>query len=204
MRANLGPGERLLPGAAEAAARALEDPRVEAVLLPLVPEGAGAFPTLARRYLAAWDARFVHPQTFFAPAARAVTREPVPGWRSAEAAPRLARAIDEGRRVEALPGFGVASPFADDLDALLRWAREEGALWGRLAAREARFAPFLPVLDRAGWWRHNVVQVQRRVLEASEAVKRPDAPLVLLHLAREAAFTGGCVAGHAAAKAQPS
>lgn len=195
MHVQLAAGERLAPGAEQALAALFERPEVEAVLLPVVPEGEGALAVSARRYMAEWDRRFVHPQNFFAPASRAATRRPLPGPRNAEAAPCLADAIAGGRRVEALPGAGVLSPLARDLDAWLRWHRAEGLAWGALAAREPRFAPFLPARSASGWWRHNVREAPRRVVEELESVRRPDALALLLHLTREAAWTGGCVAG---------
>src|SRR5438067_12751816 len=109
MRAALGPGESLLPGAAEAAAKLFADPRVDLVLVALRPQGDGPLPSAARRYMAAWDARLLHRNTFFAPGARVISREPIDGWRAGEVAPLLARAIDAGRVVEALPWHGVAA-----------------------------------------------------------------------------------------------
>lgn len=195
MHANLGPGERLGSGAGEAAAKLLEDPRVAAVLVPLRPEGAHALARAARAYLAAWDRRFVHRQNHFLPAGRVVTRGPLPGFRSADAAHFLADAIREGRFVEALPEHAVATPIARDLDAWLRAFEAEGRAWGRLAARDPRFPPFLPARSWRGWARHNLRQAPRRVIEVLEAVRRP-APLVLtLHHVREAAWTAGCVRG---------
>lgn len=191
MPANLAPGERLLPGAAEAAEALLAEPDVAAVLVPLVPEGEHALARAARTYMRAWDRRFVHRMTFFAPGARVATREPL-GWRAAEAAPLLADAIEAGRRVEALPAHGVAAPIARDLDAWARAWRDEGAAWGRLAARDARFAPFLPALSRRAWWRHNVRQLPRRVIEELEAVRAPAPAPLALHLLRESAWTGAC------------
>lgn len=192
MHANLAPGERLLPGTAEAAAALLAREGVEAVLVPLAPEGDASLARAARRYVAAWDRRFVHRMNFFAPASRVLTRAPLSGWRNADAAPVLADAIARGGLVEALPSSGVATPIARDLEAWRAWAAEEGAAWGALAAREPRFAPFLPVLSRAAWWRHNVLHHWRRDVEALEAVRRPDALALLLHLVREATWTGAC------------
>lgn len=201
MHANLAPGETLLPGTREALATLFAEPDVEAVLLPLVPEGDGALPRAARGYLRRWDARFVHRQNFFAPASRTVTRAPLRGWRNADAAPLLARAIDGGRRVEALPGHGVATPLARDLGAWASSFRDEGRAWGRLAAQEPRFAPFLPALSRAGWWRHNVAQMPRRTIEVLEAVRTPRLLPWALHVTREAAWTGGCAQAYGRVRA---
>lgn len=193
MHADLAPGESLLPGTREALAALFAQPDVEAVLLPLVPAGEAPFPRAARRYLAAWDRRFVHRQNFYAPASRCVTRAPLAGWRNADAAPLLADAIARGARVEALPRHGVATPIARDLAAWVGHFRAEGEAWGALAAREPRFAPFLPATRRRDWWRHNLRQLPRRTIEELEALRTP-APLPwALHLAREAAFTAGCV-----------
>lgn len=193
MHAHLLPGESLLPGTEEATRRLFEDPRVEAVLVPLVPQGEGVLARAARRYLAAWDARFLHRQNFFAPATRVLARRPLGGARNGELAPALARILDEGRFVEALTsGGGVAAPVADSVGAWVAWARDEGSAWGALAAREPRFAPFLPVLTRGAWWRHNVAQAPSRTVEALQAFRRPEGLPLLLHVTREAAFTGAC------------
>ena len=206
VHASLGPGETLLPEARDAAAKLLEDPRVAAVLVPLLPEGDAPLPRAARRYMAAWDARLLHRQTFYAPGARVLTRsisegedaglqgrvgarEALAGWRAADAAPFLARAIDEGRAVEALPAAGVATPVARDLEAWLAWARREGAGWGALARRDARFRPFAP----ASWWGHNVLRAHRRAGEVAQAMRRADPLATLLHVTREAAWTGACL-----------
>lgn len=196
MHVVLGPGESLLPGAEESLREAFLDPDVAAVLLPLVPTGRSAFARAARRYAAAWDARFLHPMNFFVPAGRVALREPVsPGPCTAHAAPHLAALIDAGCRVEALPRTGVASPVGDDLGAWIAWARREGHAWGRLAVRDDRFRGFLPALSRSAWARHNVLQVHRRLIEVTQALRRP-APLeILVHLSREAAWTRGCVEG---------
>lgn len=192
MHANLAPGETLLPGAQEELRRLFAQPDVEAVLLPLVPQGEAPMPRAARRYLAAWDRRFLHRQNLFAPASRAVTRAPLAGWRNADAAPLLAQALARGARVEALPACGVVTPIARDLSSWVAHFRSEGEAWGALAARDASFAPFLPARSRGGWWRHNLRQLPRRVIEELEAVRSP-APLpLLLHLVREAAFADGC------------
>lgn len=193
--ANLAPGEALAPGTADALDALFVAPDVDAALLPLVPEGAGAWQRAARTYLARWDARFVHRMNFYAPASRTVTRAPLPGPRNADAAPALAASIDHGRRVEALPAHGVVSPIARDLGTWVGAFREEGRAWGALAAREPRFAPFLPALDARGWWRHNLQQMPRRTIEVFEAVREPRALPWALHALREAAFTRGCVAG---------
>lgn len=196
MHANLAPGESLLPGTRAAAEALLAEPDVAAVLVPLVPAGAGPLPRAARRYLAAWDRRFVHRQNFYAPASRCLTRAPLPGPRNADAAPFLAGAVAGGARVEALPEAGVASPVGHDLARWIAHFRSEGEGWGALASRDPSYAGFLPALRRGAWWRHNVLQVSRRTIEELEAVRSP-APLPwLLHLAREAAFTGGSVRGH--------
>ncbi|GEM_PF-6987652 len=184
----LAPGEALAPGARAAAEAVLARPEVAAALLPLRPAGDWALARAARRYLAAWDARFLHPMNFFAPAARAATREPLPGPRNADAAPFLADALDRGLRIEALPGAPVAAPMAADLGSWVAWARAEGEAWGRLAARAERFRGFLP----PPWAVHGLRQMPRRVIEELQAVRSP-APLpLLLHLARESAFARGC------------
>lgn len=185
MHVALAPGESLLPDARAPLATLFEDPRVEAVLVPLVPQGEHALARAARRHLALWDARLLHAQNYFAPAARVASRAPLPGWRNADAAPRLAEALARGGRIEALRGAGVACRIADDLGAWTAHFRAEGAAWRALAARDARFARLAP----PPWWRHNVAQVARRVIELLEAQRRVD-PLVLgLHLARESAFS---------------
>lgn len=198
----LGPGETLLPGTADAVAKVLEDARVEAVLLPIVPSGAGPLPRAARRYLRAWDARLLHAQNFFAPATRVATRAQVSGHRNADAAPALARALDEGRRIEALREGGVASPVARDLGAWVAWAREEGAAWGALAARDARFARFVTAPTRGAWAKHNVWRAPRRMGEVLEATRTARLLPVVLHATREAAFTGA--AGRAYRQSQQS
>jgi hypothetical protein len=192
---HLAPGESLSPGTREALDALFDDPRVGAVLLPLLPMGEGAFPRAARRYLAAWDVRFLHRQNFFAPASRVASRAALPGPRNADAAPTLAALLDVGGRIEALHEGGVSTPIARDLGAWTAWAREEGRAWGALAARDARFRGFLPATTRPAWWRHNVAGAGHRLVEIHQAVKAP-APLAwLLHASREAAWTAGCVAG---------
>ena len=202
MHVHLAPGESLLPGTREALDAAFADPRVEAVLLPLVPEGRGLFPAAARRYLAAWDARFLHRQNFFAPASRVAARAALPGHRNADAARHLADALAHGRLVEALPGgsgLGVSTPVARDVGAWARWAREEGRAWGRLAAEDARFRGFLPVRARRAWWRHNVAGAAHRLVEVHQAMRGPALSGWLLHATREAAWTAGCSDGFRAA-----
>lgn len=193
----LAPGERLRAGTRERLDRLFaSDPDVGAALLPLVPEGDGWFPRTARRYAAAWDARFLHRQNWFVPLARVASRAPLPGHRAADAAPHLADLIQSGRaRVEVLPEGGVDTGLARDLESWTRWASEEGLAWGRLAARDARFPPFLPALSWGGWTRHNVVQSGRRLVEVLQARRSPDAGAWLLHATREAAWTAGCVRG---------
>lgn len=196
MHVHLAPGERLLPGAEAQLDALFARPEVEAVLLPIVPEGDGRLARAARRYMAEWDRRVVHAQNYFAPASRVAARRELPGHRNGDLAPFLADAIAAGRRVEALPGCGVASPLARDLDAWVRFHQAEGAAWGALAAREERFRRFLPATTAAAWWRHNVRQAPRRVVEELEGV-RTLAPLpLLLHLTREAAWTGACVGAY--------
>lgn len=196
MHVALAPDEALLPGAREAIGRAFDDPAVAAALLPLVPQGSAPLARAARTYLARWDGRFLHPQNYFAPAARVALREPAPGWRNGDWAPRLAEAIDEGRRVVALPAAGVASPLASDLGAWARHFRAQGLAWGALAARDARYAGFLPARGWSGWARHNLREQPRRTIEALQAVRTP-APLPwVLHVVREAAWSGGCARGY--------
>jgi hypothetical protein len=183
----LAPGESLPDATRAAAQAALADPRVAGVLLPLRPEGERALARAARRYLAAWDARFLHDMNYFAPAVRVATREALPGPRNADAAPFLADALDKGLRVVALRDAPVAWTLRD-LSAWTAWARAEGEAWGALAARAPRFRGFLP----PRWATHNVRQLPRRVIEELQAVRSP-APLpLLLHLARESAFAHGC------------
>jgi hypothetical protein len=179
----------------EAASRLLEDPRVAAVLVPLRPTGEGALARAARRYVAAWDRRLLHRQNLFVPGARVVARAPLPGWRAADAAPELARAVDAGADVEPLPAGAVLTPIARDLGGWIAWAREEGAAWGALAAREARFRPFVPT---EGWWIHNVARSHRRVGEAAQAMRRADPLAALLHVTREAAWSGACLRAYRA------
>ncbi|HWH08603.1 MAG TPA: hypothetical protein VNX21_05340, partial [Candidatus Thermoplasmatota archaeon] len=81
MHLQLDAGESPAPGTREACARLLDDPQVAAVLVPLRPSGGSRAERAAARYLAAWDARLVHENTAFAPAARAATREALPGPR---------------------------------------------------------------------------------------------------------------------------
>lgn len=188
----LAPGESLLPGTSEAIGALFDDPRIGAILLPLVPQGAGALPRAARRYLAAWDRRFLHPQNFYAPATRVATRTAPAGWRNAEAAPQLASLLATGARIEALTegALGVASGIGRDLGAWNAHFRAEGEAWGALARRDPTYARFLP----PQWWRHNLAQLGRRVIEEAQAVRSP-APLpLLLHLARESAFSAGASA----------
>lgn len=190
MNVSLAPGESLLPGTSEALDELFADARVEAVLLPLVPQGERALARAARRYLGAWDRRFLHAQNYFAPAARVVSRTPLPGPRNADAAPALAALLDQGGRVEALATHGVATRVGDDLSAWTGHFRAEGEAWGALAARDPRFSAFLP----PPWWRHNVAQLGRRVIEGAQAL-RSVAPLpLLLHLTRESAWSQGCTA----------
>lgn len=186
--------ERLLPGARDEAQRLLDE-GAAFVLLRVEPEGERALARAARAYMARWDARFVHRQTWYAPMARVASRAPLPGPRLADAAPLLADAIGRGERVEAVAAPGVASALARDLDAWVRAWRAEGRAWGRAAASDARMRPFLPAVDRRGWWRHNVRQMPRRAIEVAEAARGPKPLHGLLHATREAAFTGGCVAG---------
>lgn len=198
----LAPGERLRAGTREALEALLaSEPAVGAVLLPLVPEGEGWFPRTARRYVGAWDARFLHRQNWFVPLARVASRMPLPGHRAADAAPHLADLIQRGQStVEVLagaPDAGVDTPLARDLGAWTAWASEEGDAWGRLAARDRRFPPFLPALSWGGWARHNVLQSGRRLVEVLQARRGPDAGAWLLHATREAAWTAGCVRGFA-------
>lgn len=186
MHVALAPGESLLPGTREALGKLFEDPRVAAVLVPLVPRGERALARAARRYLDAWDARFLHTQNFFAPATRVATREACRGWRNADHAPALADAIAAGARIGALrEGGGVATRIADDLAAWSAHFRAEGRAWAVLAAREARFARFAP----PPWARHNAFQAARRVIEVLEARRAADPLVVGLHLARESAFS---------------
>ena len=189
----LAPGESPAAGTPEACARLLEDPRVAAVLVPLRPEGGSRTARAARRYVAAWDARFVHDNAVYAPAARVAARVPPGGATSADAAEFLQDALDRGHRVAALREGAVLSPFARDLDAWVAWARGEGAAWGALARRDARFARLGPARTRGGWLKHNVAQVTRRVGEVTQALRRVDPPAAWLHLAREAAWTGAFV-----------
>lgn len=195
MPLHLAPGERAAPGAEDAAARALADPRVAAVLVPIVPTGDGAVPRAAARLMRAWDARLLHDDTWYALGARVATSggRQVPGWRAADAAPILARALDAGERVVALRSAAVESPVARDLDAWVAWAREEGAAWGALARREPRFARVLVATTRRAWWSHNVVHVSRRAGEAAQALRRADPAATYLHLLREATFSGAAV-----------
>lgn len=196
MHVHLAPGESLLPGTRERLDALFADPQVEAVLLPLVPSGDHALARSARSYLEKWDRRFLHRQNFFAPASRVASRVPLPGHLNGEAAPVLADALDRGARLEALPthtGLGVSTPIARDLDAWLRWAREEGSAWGRAAANDARLAGFLPARTRRGWLNHNVHHVSRRVGETLEAMRRVDPLALTLHVTREAAWTGAAM-----------
>lgn len=189
MHLQLAPGESPAPGTREACARLLADPGVAAVLVPLVPEGASRTARAARRYMAAWDARFVHDQTCFAPGARVATRDALPGWRAGDAAPFLWGALREGRRVVALRDGAVATPLARDLDAWVGWARGEGAAWGAAARAVPELARFSPARSRRGWWAHNVLQVARRVGEVAQARRAVDVEATWLHLARGAAWT---------------
>lgn len=183
----LAPGESLLPGTRDAIDRIAADPSVEAILLPLVPQGEHALARAARRYLAAWDGRFLHAQNFFAPAARIASRSALPGWRNADAAPALADALDSGRRIEALrsPGAGVGCDIARDLAAWSAHFASQGHAWAQVAARDPRFARFAP----APWWRHNVWQAGRRSVEILQATRHADPLVWILHVQREAAFS---------------
>jgi hypothetical protein len=187
MHLNLAPGEDLLPGTREAVGGLLARPGVDAVLMPLVPQGDGILQRAARRYLAAWDGRYLHAQNFFAPATRVATRAMLPGWRNADAAPTLQEALAKGHRVEALrePGLGIACGIADDLAAWGAHFAAEGAAWRALAARDARFRGFTP----APWWRHNAAQAPHRAVELLRATRRPDPLAWALHATRESAFT---------------
>lgn len=185
----LAPGESLLPGIAERIATV--PPDVAAVILPLAPQGEGRVALAARRYFAAWDARYHHDQTYYAPAARIASRVKLPGWTAADGAPTLARALDAGERVIALREPCVATHVAGSLDTFIAWSREEGAAWGRLARRDARFAPFA-TRSRAAWWRHNVFEAHRRAGEVAQATRRFDPAVTLLHLARGSAWSGAC------------
>lgn len=189
MEVALAPGESLLPGTREALDAIFADAQVAAALLPLVPQGADALPRAARRYLDAWDRRFLHPQNFFAPATRVASRERLPGPRNADAAPALADALDKGRRIAALRAGGVATRMADDLSAWSAHFCAEGAAWRALATREERFRGFAPPAPL----RHNLRQAPRRVIEALQAVRAPAPLVLLLHLTREAAFSRGNV-----------
>lgn len=193
MRLHLAPGERADAATLTRAAALLDDPRIAAVLVPLVPDGDSRTARAARRYMSAWDARLVHDQTAWAPGARVATREPLPGWRAADAAPTLQRALDEGRIVRALRDGRVETPLARDLDKWIAWAREEGAAWGALARRDPRFARLSPAQSWSGWAKHNVLQLTRRAGEVAQATRRGDAGATWLHLAREAAWTGAYV-----------
>lgn len=187
MYVQLAPGESLLPGTRDALTPFLADPRVEAVLVPLVPQGDHALARAARRYLAAWDARLVHSQNFFAPAARVASRHAPAGPRNAHAAPMLADALAGGKRIEALrvPAAGVATHIGDDLGAWSAHFRAEGRAWSELALRDPRFGGFAP----PAWARHNLVQIGRRVIEILEARRGVDPLVVGLHLARVSAFS---------------
>lgn len=185
MEIELAPGETLLPGTREAVHALLARPGVVAALVPLVPQGERALARGARRYLEAWDGRFLHPQNYFAPATRvAWARAPrtSAGWCNADQAPDLAAALSRGGRIEALREGGVATRIADDLSAWTRHFRTEGAAWGALARVDRGYARFLA----PRWW-----HVHRRVGEVLQA-RKGVAPLeVFLHLAREAAFGRG-------------
>lgn len=185
----LAPGESLLPGTKQALDALFAKPEVAAVLVPLVPQGDAALPRAARKYLAAWDGRFLHTQNFYAPAARVATRAALDDVHNADAAPALADALAKGARIEALrePGLGVATRIADDLGAWAVHFRAEGAAWAALATRDARFAGFAP----APWWRHNVRQMPRRVIEIAQATRGLSPLTLLLHATRESAFSRG-------------
>lgn len=187
MHVQLAPGESVSMATRAAAESALARPGVDAVLLPLKPRGEGRLPRAARRYLAAWDARYLHPMNFFAPAARVASREALPGPRNADAAPALEAILARGGRIEALRDAPVECGIADDLSTWTGWARAEGEAWGRLAAREPRFRGFLPPPPgrHAGW------QVPRRVVEELQCTRSPSPLLLLLHLLREASFSAG-------------
>lgn len=203
----LAPGETLLPGTAEAVAALLDDPKVAGVIAPLVPQGDHALARAARRYLAAWDGRLLHDQTFYAPATRCALRHVPdtwaphaghvgPTWRNADAAPHLADAMARGARIVALRDGGIACRIADDLGAWNAHFRAEGAAWTELARRDPRFARFAP----DPWARHNVAQIGRRVIEVLQATKRVDPLVWTLHLARESSFTSGERRGRAQRK----
>ncbi|HUR68270.1 MAG TPA: hypothetical protein VM370_03420 [Candidatus Thermoplasmatota archaeon] len=202
MHLALAPGEELLPGTRERLEELFHDARVAAVLVPLVPRGEGALQRAARRYLAAWDGRFLHPQNFFAPATRVATRSRsegadalpasaarahVAGPRNADAAPQLADALARGLRIEALRAGGVGCDIARDLSAWSSHWRAEGAAWGARAASEPEFARFAP----APWAKHNVAQLGRRTVEILQASRRPDPLVWLLHVTRESAYSRG-------------
>lgn len=193
MHVALRPGETLLPGTREALDAWFAKDDVDAVLLPLVPAGDHALARSARRYLAEWDRRFLHRMNFYAPASRVATRAPLEGHRNADAAPLLADTIARGRRVEALQEGGASTDIARDLDAWVRWALDEGAAWGALARRDARFRGFLPARSRAGWLKHNVWHATRRAGEIVEGTRRVDPLALMLHATREAAWTGAAV-----------
>lgn len=183
MRVHLGPGESFAKPSLDAARPLFDDPSVAAVLVPLVPTGDHLLARAARRYLAAWDGRFLHPQTFFAPASRALSRDALPGFRNGDWAGPLADALTKGARVVALREAAVECDIGRDLDAWTAHWRAEGEAWGRAAAKDARLRPFVTT-------RAHLLRPHRRVVEALQA--RAGAPGVLLHLAREAAWARGC------------
>lgn len=160
----------------------------DAVLIPIRPAGNTRLARAAREYMKAWDARYIHPMTCYAPGARVATREALPGPRAAQAAPFL-----WGRRVSASPSAHVESPIAESLDAWVTWARDEGEAWGELSRRDPRFARFSPVSSWPSWWRHNAFQVTRRVGEVAQSMRRLSPLAAYLHVIREAAWCGGFV-----------
>lgn len=194
MHLALAPGESVDDATRERIRKLLEDPRVAAVLVPIVPVGASRVARAARRLMAAWDARLLHDNTSFALGARVATRVATRGWTAADAAPSLADALARGARVVALRDGAAASPVAWDLDAWIAWSRAEGGAWGALARRDPRFARMSPATTRPAWWRHNVVQAHRRLGEVAQAMRGFDAEAALLHVVREAAWTRAVVA----------
>jgi len=202
----LAPGETLDRAAREGLAAMFHaEARLDIVLLPLRPAGASALERAATTYLSRWDRRFVHRMTVYAPAARVAVRDPaaakalaaaaeiagVPAWTNAAWAPLAAGAIAAGRLVEARADLAVATPIARDLEVWREHFRAQGRAWGRLAARDAGLARFAPPPSRAAWWRHNVRQVHRRLIEVLEGTSSASPLVIGLHVVREAAFTAG-------------